>query len=137
MENTSKFFIIILVLIFSIFINLFSCAGVKQNDENKKPEELKIENIDLKKIRDGEYIGKYNININSARVNVLVKDGAVLKIEILKHYHGPGYGADNLIEEIIKKQTLKVDAVAGATKSSTVLIKAVENALKQAMFEEE
>lgn len=137
MRNSSKIITTISTIFFSIFPSIFSCAAVNQNSENKKPEVLKIEIFDFKKIKDGEYIGKYNININSAKVNVLVKDGAILKIDILKHYHGPGYGADKLTEEIIKKQTLKVDAVAGATKSSTVLIKSIENALKQAMFKEE
>jgi uncharacterized protein with FMN-binding domain len=116
-----------------ILISFLTCSGNNINDNKKQPEVLKIENIDLKKVRNGEYIGKYNLSINSAEVDVFVKDGVILKIDILKHYHGPGYGADKITEEIIKKQTLKVDALTGATKSSTVLIKAIENALKQGL----
>ncbi len=133
MKNTSKILIAITIAIFLIFISLFTCMGIRQNTGKKELKALKIENIDFKKVGNGEYAGEYNININSARVRVFVKDGVVQKIDILKHHHGPGYGADKIPEEIIKKQTLEVDAVSGATKSSIVLKKAVENALRQGL----
>jgi uncharacterized protein with FMN-binding domain len=133
MKNKSKILITISIVSFLIFVSLFTCMGIKQNTEKKELEVLKIENIDFKKVKNGEYIGEYNININSAKVNVFVKDGLVSKIEILKHNHGPGYGADKIAGEIIKKQTLKVDAITGATKSSIVLKKAIENAIKQGL----
>ena len=62
-----------------------------------------------------------------------ILNGMITKIDILKHYHGPGFGADEITEEVIKKQTLEVDAVTGATKSSFVLKKAIENALEQGL----
>ena len=127
MKNTLTISVPTAILLILIIMSLFNCTGLKQNNEKRKLEVIKI---DLKKVQDGEYIGKYNVNINSARVFVSVKDGAILKIEILKHYHGPGYGADKLIKEITKKQTLEVDVITGATKSSYVLKKAVENALR-------
>ena len=107
--------------------------GIQAKYEKKELKVLKIENIDFNKVKNGDYTGEYNININSAKVNVSVKDGLIVKIDILKHHHGPGYGAEEITEEIIKKQTIEVDAVSGATKSSTVLKKAVENALRQGL----
>jgi uncharacterized protein with FMN-binding domain len=123
----------ILILLLLSLISFLICTGNNLSNKKNKPEVLKIGNIDFKIVRDGGYIGKYNININSAEVQVFVKNGVILKIDILKHYHGPGYGADIITEDIIKKQTLEVDAVTGATKSSTVLKKAVENALMQGL----
>jgi uncharacterized protein with FMN-binding domain len=116
------------VILLIIIINLFSCTGVKQNNEQRKSEVIKV---DLAKVGDGDYAGKYNVNINSASVLVSVKNGVIQNIKILKHHHGPGYGVDKLTEEIIKKQTLEVDVITGATKSSYVLKKAIENALRQ------
>jgi uncharacterized protein with FMN-binding domain len=128
MKNKSIIFIAFLNIFFIIFMNSSTYMGLN-NVEKTEPDSLKIENIDFKKIRNGEFIGEYNININSARVIVFVKDGVVTKINIHKHHHGPGHGAEKIIEEIIKKQSIDVDAVSGATKSSNVLKKAVENAL--------
>jgi uncharacterized protein with FMN-binding domain len=133
MKTTLNIFKPGIFLIFLFIICSLNCSGFKQNKEKKESKYLKIENINFKKVRDGEYVGKYNLNINSARISILVKDGAIIKIDILKHYHGPGYGADKLTEELIKKQTLEVDAISGATKSSYVLKKAVEDALRQGL----
>ncbi|MBN2039346.1 MAG: FMN-binding protein [Spirochaetes bacterium] len=113
-------------LLLLIIMSLSDCSGIKQNNERRRAEIIKI---DLKNVRDGEYIGEYNVNINSAKVLVSVKKGTIQKIEILKHHHGPGYGADKLTEVIINKQTLEVDVLTGATKSSFVLKKAIQNAL--------
>lgn len=133
MKNRTKKNIIISAIVSLVLVSLFACMGIKSYNDKKNLKVLKVENIDFKKVRDGEYPGKYNLYINSARVVVLVKDGILKRIDILRHYHGPGYGADRLTQEIIIKQTLEVDAVSGATKSSFVLKKAVENALKQGL----
>ncbi len=125
--------VLISIIIHLILPAFLTCTGNKLGKEKNRPVALNIENIDFKKVRDGKYIGKYNIMINSAEVDVFVNDGVVYKIDILKHYHGPGYGADKITEEIIKKQILKIDSITGATKSSTVLIKAIENALMQGL----
>lgn len=133
MKNITKKLIKISAIILLIFVVLVVCLGIKLNNDRKKMKIIKIENIDFNKVKNGGYLGKYNLNINSATVNVLVKDGFVEKIDILEHYHGVGYGVDKLTDEIIKKQTLEVDAISGATKSSLVLKKAVENALRQGL----
>ncbi len=130
MKNVFKISERAVLLLMLINLSFFTCTGLEQNNEKRKSEVIKI---DFNSVRDGEYTGKYNVNINSARVFVSVKDGAIQKIEILKHNHGPGYEADKLTIEILKKQTLEVDCITGATKSSYVLKKAVENALKQGL----
>jgi len=43
--------------------------------------------------------------------------------------NGRGKPAEAVLDNIIKEQKIKVDAVSGATNSSIVLEKAVENAL--------
>jgi uncharacterized protein with FMN-binding domain len=66
-----------------------------------------------------------------AKVNVVVENGIITKIEVVEHTRGPGRGAYEITKEIIRKQYLDVDAVSGATKSSIVMKKAVENAFKK------
>lgn len=131
MKNTLNISLPAAFLFILFIMNFLDCTGVRQNNDKRKSEVI---TIDLKKVRDGEYTGNYNVNINSARVFVSVRDGVIQRIEIIKHNHGPGYGADKITEEIMKKQTLHVDCVTGATKSSYVLKKAVENALKHGLW---
>ena len=64
-----------------------------------------------------------------AKVAVTVQDGAITGIELLEHKNGRGEAAETVLEEIVSQQRIAVDAVSGATNSSIVLEKAVENAL--------
>lgn len=53
-----------------------------------------------------------------------------MDIEILKHRNGKGKKAEVIIDDVIKEQSLLVDAVTGATISSRAIFKAIEDALK-------
>ncbi len=87
--------------------------------------------IDVKTIPDGTYEGDCNVDFIYAKVSITVKSGTITDIEILEHKNERGSSAEKIIDEMIAKQTLDVDAVSGATNSSVVLRKAVENALLQ------
>ena len=58
-----------------------------------------------------------------------VQNGAVTNIDILEHKNGRGSRAEVVVDRIVEEQKIEVDAVSGATNSSTVIKKAVENAL--------
>ena len=59
--------------------------------------------------------------------------GAITGIRILEHKNDRGGPAEAVVEAIVDQQRIGVDAVTGATNSSTVLKKAVENALRQGL----
>ena len=59
-----------------------------------------------------------------------VQNGAVTNIDILEHKNGRGKPAEIVADRIIQEQRIDVDAVSGATNSSVVIKKAVENAFK-------
>jgi uncharacterized protein with FMN-binding domain len=90
---------------------------------------LRIENVDLKSVDDGSYLGSYQVLPLMARVKVEIKDHRILNIEIVKHVTGQGKAAEAVVRSIIEKQRVDVDAVAGATYSSRIIEKAVERAL--------
>ena len=92
-------------------------------------EKLVVSNISPTAVRDGTYEGEQMNKPVTAKVEVVVKDGAITAIKVLKHSHGPGHGADALIDRVIAAQSLKVDAVSGASLSSKVMLKAIETAL--------
>ncbi len=97
-------------------------------DEAAEDEEQAKGSFDLE---DGVYQGSgtgYRVDITVA---VTIKDKQITSIEILSASDDePFFGrAKGLIDQIIKKQSTKVDTVSGATYSSKGIISAVKNAL--------
>ena len=97
-------------------------------DETAEEEEQAKGSFDLE---DGVYQGTgtgYRGDITAA---VKIKDKQIASIEILSASDDePFFGrAKGLIDQIIKKQSTKVDTVSGATYSSKGIISAVKNAL--------
>ena len=92
-------------------------------------QETRFEEVDLNAIPDGTYTGEYDVQFIRAKVAVTVQDGAITEIQLLEHKNGRGEAAETVLEEIVSQQRIAVDAVSGATNSSIVLEKAVENAL--------
>ena len=62
-------------------------------------------------------------------MNVLVNEGKIASIKIEDHMTGLGKDGEQIVNNIIDEQSLKVDAISGATQSSVTIIKAVEDAL--------
>ena len=88
-----------------------------------------INSPDLNQIADGTYQGKAKAGPVRITLDVIVKDRAITSIEIIRHVNGRGKPAEAIVPEIIRAQSLDVDAVSGATASSKAILKAVENAL--------
>ena len=117
----------ILILVLIILLAGFAVAGAKEKKEAKP--------IKISQIADGTYFGKTKGILTGVKVEVTVKKGRITKIEILKARGWPAFKKKAIKEmpgRIIKAQSLKVDAVTGATISSKNIIKAVENALQKA-----
>ncbi|MCF7885058.1 MAG: FMN-binding protein [Candidatus Marinimicrobia bacterium] len=112
-----------MILLISLIL-LFSC---------KEYENIVIHDIPLKEAKNGIYAGEYNTTLVKAKVKVRVKDKAIEDIEIIKHQCGQGKKAEKIIEHVIQKQSLQVDAISGATYSSKVILKAVEKALRKSL----
>ena len=95
----------------------------------KKVSSIEISAIDSSQIADGDYVGEYDVEFIYAKVDVTVKNGKIQNIDILEHRNERGKRAESIAEDILKEQKVNVDAVSGATNSSRVIEKAVENAL--------
>jgi len=81
------------------------------------------------------YIGEGKGCYGTIQVGVSLEGDKIKDILILEHNESPGVGeiATKIIaEEIIKHQSIAVDAVAGCTKSSSGVLAAVEQALGKA-----
>ena len=111
-----------LIVIFSIAVVSIRMTGqVKAFDKSS---------IDLSKIADGVYYGHSETDLVKVEVQVTVTDGTIKDIEILKHECGKGLPANEIVNDMIKNNTVEVDTVSGATMSSEVIKAAVRDALR-------
>ncbi len=102
-------------------------------DYKQAVKETTFEEINISDISDGVYIGEYDVNFIYAKVEVTVQNGEITNINILEHRHERGKTAEVITDRIVDEQKIDVDAISGATNSSTVIKKAVENALKNGL----
>ena len=112
-------------LIFFVCVLIAGCSTAYKN--------LVAEMPDLAPIADGVYRGNYDLSGVPVAVtlDVIMQDKKIIKIEIVEHSSSPiGKKAERIIDTIIEMQSLDVDAISGATASSKVILKAVENALQ-------
>ncbi len=120
-----------LTAIFLFLIGFIFLAGYLKSvaDYKTAVKETAFSDIDISQIPDGVYVGEYDVDFIFAKVEVTVQDGAVINIDILEHKNGRGKPAEIVVDRMVEEQKIDVDAVSGATNSSIVIKKAVENAL--------
>lgn len=97
---------------------------------------LTFTEIDLSRVADGTYAGSCETGVVNAQVLVTVRDHTITDIQLLRHDNGRGTPAEAILARMLQAQTTDVDTVSGATNSSRVLRKAVENALSQGISPE-
>jgi uncharacterized protein with FMN-binding domain len=106
---------------------------------------LTMEDLDLSGLKDGIYTGEYKgtkDSLRNCKVEVTVAAGKVTAVKVLEGSLAKGdtpvvirggQTIDVLFNRVIDAQSLQVDVISGATITSRVHLKAVENALKQAL----
>lgn len=116
-----------LVIIIGIF---FIGLQSKLKEINNEVNNIDIKNIELTSLEEGIYQGECYIDeFLGASIEVLVENGKIESINILDHKYGKGKKAEAIVDTVIERQSLEVDAIAGATGSSKTILKAIQNAL--------
>ncbi len=126
---------VVLLTILIIVIGFVIAAAGIMTFAKKGLEQLAhttISDVDLAGMEDGVYTGSYKAFPVAAEVTVNVNNHKITGIELVKHNNGQGAPAEVIPERVVKAQTLDVDMVSGATYSSRVILKAIENALESA-----
>ena len=123
--------ILLFTAIFLFLIGMaFTAVYLKSVADYKRAvKETTFGNLDISDVPDGVYVGEYDVDFIYARVEVTVQNGVITNIDILEHKNGRGSRAEAVVDRIMEEQKIEVDAVSGATNSSTAIKKAVENAL--------
>ncbi len=108
-----------------------SKAGNQASEGSSKTVETVA---DAAAYKDGTYYGTGTGFGGTLKVKVTVSGGKISAIDVVETNDGSEYieKASTLLDKIIAGQTTNVDTVSGATYSSSGLIQAVRDALKQA-----
>ena len=86
--------------------------------------------LDLAKVADGTYTGQSTGLHGPIEVSVTVKDGRIREVNVVRAEEFRAFMATRAIpERIVASQSLKVDAVTGATVTSRAIQEAVRSAL--------
>lgn len=113
-----------------------SGSGNQSSTKKKQPSHKHDSSLDGSSFRDGVYTGTGTGFNGKITVSVTVSGGRITKITIIKNEGDDKPYLDKaskgVIRRIISAQNTKVDAVSGATYSSSGIIEAVEKALKKA-----
>lgn len=127
------------ILMFSTFgillIALLAGIGVYSTVKimgNKYPEVsgMVINNVELSQIKDGTYTGEFSYGKSTYGVVVVIKNGKYHSISVNSNRNDKySKRAQTIIERIIEEQSLNVEVISGATRSSKAILKAIENAL--------
>ena len=129
--------IILGILVVVIIGAYFGITGFKSYIETIESNldhltDLNTSNVDISKVADGTYTGSCEVFPITAEVKVTVKNHQIAGIELVEHKSDRGAPAEIIPSKVVEAQTLQVDAVSGATYSSKVILKAIENALNNA-----
>ena len=132
MKGKKKWLLLLIIPVVFVII-ILSFIGIILGKMKKQLEQIDTSTVDISQVADGIYMGESETELVKVAVNVTVKDGKIENIDILKHECGKGKPAERIIESIIQKNNVEVDAVSGATVSSRVIQDAVRTALRKGM----
>lgn len=111
----------------ALALTLGSCAFMGEINR------IEIVEPDLAKAADGTWVGEWNTALVSATVSVDTLSHGISGIDILRHECGKGRPAEAIVGRVVAAQRLTVDTVSGATGSSKVILRAIQDALEKAV----
>ncbi|MEW5866500.1 MAG: FMN-binding protein [Bacillota bacterium] len=99
-------------------------GGTRLQSSIRELRSLTVGQVDLSQVRDGEYEGEFDGGLVKAKVRVRVSGHRLTDLAILRHDTGLGRKAQSIVNTVVQAQSLSVDAIAEATYSSKVILKA-------------
>ena len=128
MKRALKIMLVIPAVLALLIITICAVIVIRMNSQVKSFDRSEI---DVSQVKDGIYEGRSETDMVKVDVRVTVSNGDISDIEIVKHECGKGKIANVIVEDMIEKDDVEVDAVSGATFSSEVIKDAVRNALRK------
>ena len=128
MKRALKIMLVIPAVLALLIITICAVIVIRMNSQVKSFDRSEV---DVSQVKDGIYEGRSETDMVKVDVRVTVSNGDISDIEIVRHECGKGKIANVIVEDMIEKDDVEVDAVSGATFSSEVIKDAVRNALRK------
>ena len=127
-----KMYIKIILVVIILLVLAIGAGGFYITRGLTPGKNMIIKHIDFSQLKNGVYEGKYEGGRWSNQVSVVLKDGKITKINVVKNVaiEKPEVTKE-LINKVIQQQDNVVDAISGATVSSKAYLKAIEDALSK------
>ncbi len=118
-------YIVVAILAIGLAAFLYATQGLS------KYRKMIINDVDLSKLEDGVYQGKFTGGRWKNELEVTVKDHTIADIKIVKASDLSGITAigEKVFQMVKEKQSLQIDTVSGATVHTKAILKSIENAL--------
>lgn len=135
---------IILIVILGVLVVAAGAVMLAFEPGRREAMAVTVGQVDFDHLQDGIYTGAYQgakDHLRDAKVTVTVADGEVRRIQVIEGAQAKekqskeicnGQSIDTLFQRVLEAGSLQVDTISGATITSKVHLKALENALKQA-----
>lgn len=114
-----------------VFLVMIVVTGVTRYQEIADLRQLQISAIDLSTVDDGVYTAAFGKVALSAKLQVTVAAGQIADIQVLEPGNGLGKAGKQIISSVLSAQSLQVDIVTGASATSKLVLRTVEEALRQ------
>ena len=131
--NRKKLFKILTIVAAGILITVIAVSGIIFLYYKNAVSKLSINRIDLERVNDGQYPGECDLIWGKAKVLIEVRNHEIKKIDLTEIKQVKGQEALIIPEHVIKAQSLDINVISGATNSSKIILKAVENALNKGL----
>lgn len=121
----------VLVRSIALFLVLaFLGMGVLNALSLRRYRDMPIAHVEPDSLPDGLYRGEAADRSFTCEVQVTLRDGMITSVETVKSRRGLySRYAQGVFERVLNQQTPNVDTITGATTTSKVLLKAIEDAL--------
>lgn len=135
---------IVLLVIVGILVLVLGVAMLATEPGRREAMAVTVGQVDFDHLKDGVYTGAYQgtkDHLRDTKVAVTVNEGEVCDIQVVQgalanekqsSELNNGQSIDTLFQRVVDAGSLQVDTISGATITSKVHLKALENALKQA-----
>jgi uncharacterized protein with FMN-binding domain len=113
-----------------VALALVGCASQEVRDVRA----MAIGHVDMQAARDGTYRGEYAYGSFTYAVDVTVADHRITEIIVVANRDTThAKKAEGVLPRVLELQKNDVDAISGATTTSKALLKAIENAIRNAL----
>ena len=119
-----------------IVVLLIGFAGFlgfqKLNNDLENLKEYPFETQNPSQWKDGIFVGEANQFPIKVKVEVNLHNQRITTLTLLENQTGEVQSAVGILDHVLDAQTLDVDVITGATYSSILILKAIEDALEKA-----